>query len=211
MSLQLNTLTASIALALAPPPRKPTMSFDAIKQDALALFRAAVIGIHAQFANTLVQAGHAVSEESTASELLNSAAGAANTIGKPAAANAAPNYADFALHAFMVSMEHAAVNFAAAHLPDKYKPVMGAITAEVQAAVTGQPVSEAQVVDAVVDAAGAAVDIAEPELAPIVTLAEPIVENEAVELLHAQPISEPVVPTAEPGAPVISPFATHSA
>lgn len=159
------------------------MSFETVNQDILIAYHAAVAQIHARLANTLAQAGHPVSEENTASELINSAAAVAQTIGKPAAANVAPNYADFALGAFMDAMTQAAITFAAAHLPAEYKPVEEALSADVQAALGGAPVTAAAVVEDVTEAAGAAASIAEPELAPVVALAEPVVERAEASLL----------------------------
>ena len=183
------------------------MSLETIQQDILGAYQAAVAGIHAQFANTLAQAGHNVSEANTASELINSAVAVAQTMGKSAAANVAPNYADFALHAFMVSMERAAITFAAAHLPDKYKPVFGALSADVQDAIGGEHVSVATVVEDTTAAAGAAVEMAEPTLAPVVELAEPVVQREEATLLS----DAPPVAVADEADPAIGTGATEQA
>jgi len=192
-----------------------------VTPNTLANFHSAVAGIHAQFANTLAQAGNDVSETNSASELLNVAAAVSNTIGKPPGTEAAPNYADFALHAFMMSMQSAAIAFAAAHLPDKFKPVIGQLNATVQAALTGVPANSSaasdtaasepvEVVDATLNVAAAAVDIAHPEAAPIVAIAEPVIEDvvngalgheaqaAATEPLTATPITQPPTASVEP-------------
>ena len=158
-----------------------------VNKDILSAFQNAAAGIHAQFANTLKQAGHNVSEENTASQLLNVAATASNTVGKPAT-GIAPNYADFALQGFLTSMEQIAVQFAAAHLPDKLKPVMAELSGEIQSALGGQPVNTAGVVEDVTEAAGAVAVAVDPAAAPIVAVAEPIAKE--VEAAVLAPASE---------------------
>lgn len=168
------------------------MSLESIKLDVLGAFQAAAAGIHAQFANTLVQAGHPVSEASTASELINAAAAASNTVGKPVMTTTAPNYADFALHAFLTSMEQIAVQFAAAHLPDKYKPVMEQLDSGVQAALGGVSAHAATIAKDVTAAAAVAAEVAVPEAAPIIAAAEPVAETLESAVLHDEPKPEPI-------------------
>lgn len=176
------------------------MSLETIKEDVLAAYKAAVAGIHAQFANTLAQAGHAVNETNSSSQLINSAAAAANSLGKPAGANAAPNYADFALNAYMNSMGNAASQFAAAHLPDQYKPLIEEMDAGVLALMGLKPISKTEVVEGVTKAVETAAAIAEPAAAPVIAVAAPIIEQVETSLLQPKapaPASESE-PVAEP-------------
>lgn len=170
-----------------------------VNKDILSAFQNAAAGIHAQFANTLKQAGHNVSEENTASQLLNVAATASNTVGKPAT-GIAPNYADFALQGFLTSMEQIAVQFAAAHLPDKLKPVAAELSSELQSALGGQPVNTASAAEDVTEAAGAIAVAVDPAAAPIVAVAEPIAKDVEAAVLaptrEAEPTAAPVQPEA---------------
>lgn len=147
---------------------------DALKQDALSVLHATANALHAQLANTLAQAGHAVSEDDHVDTLVASArAAATGAASAPAASRTAPNYADAALATFTHSMTAALIQFAQQHLPAKFQGV----------AAEAAPVVE-QVADAAEDAAIAAV----PE--PVKVIVGDLVVAQA---------AEPVAYTGEPG------------
>lgn len=103
------------------------MSFlDALKDSALNVLHTTVNALHAQFANTLIQAGHDVSLDAHADTLVQVALGAAQSTGKPQGAGAAPNYADHALATFSQGMGAALSTFAHAFLPEKFQPIADA-------------------------------------------------------------------------------------
>lgn len=124
------------------------MSFlDSLKQDALAVLHATTLALHAQLANTLSQAGHAVTEEDHVDTLVSAArAAATGAANATIASNTAPNYADAALATFTHSMTAALIQFAQQHLPAKFQGVAQ------EAASIVEPI-----VDATEDAALAAV------------------------------------------------------
>ena len=106
------------------------MSFlDALKDSALNVLTTTVNALHAQFANTLIQAGHDVSTDAHVDTLMQTALSVAQSTGKPQGAGAAPNYADHALATFSQGMGQAMSVFAHAFLPAKFQPIADAAAA----------------------------------------------------------------------------------
>jgi hypothetical protein len=167
-----------------------------INPSVLANFQAAAAGIHAQFANTLAQAGLPVTEQHTASQLINAAAQASSMVGKPFNPGTAPNYADFALQGFLHTMEQLAIQFAAQHLPDRLKPVLADLSAGVQTALGGVKADAPVLAKDVTEIAAAAVSVADPAAAPIVAAAEPVAEAiESAVLGEPAPTTQPIAET----------------
>jgi len=177
------------------------MSFlDSLKQDALAVLHATANALHAQLANTLAQAGHAVTEADHVDTLVKTAqAAATGAASAPAASTIAPNYADAALARFNQSMMVALVQFAQQHLPAKFQGVAEEAATVVETAAAGAPV--AAIVDDGLKVAQAAVSVVEPSAAPIAAVVEPIVEQVIDDLAGAPSSTEPVVASNSAPAP----------
>lgn len=172
---------------------------ETVGKDLLSAFRNAAAGIHAQFANTLFQAGHSVSEANTASQLINVAMGASATAGKPVSTNTAPNYADFALTGYFRSMEQLAIQFAAAHLPDKLKPVVTEMSADIQNALgAGQPVTKAEVAEEATKIAAEVGEAVDPALSPVIEVAAGVAEQIEGDALAPKLETTAATVTAEP-------------
>lgn len=155
------------------------MSFlDSLKQDALAVFQATANALHAQLANTLSQAGHAVTEDDHVDTLVQTASAASTGAASAAqASTTAPNYADAALATFTQSLTAAAVQFAQAHLPAKFQGVASTAVQAVSGALADGTVSTGEAVQAAASVAQAAVAAVAPNAAPIV--------DEAVQAVQA--------------------------
>lgn len=149
------------------------MSFlDAFKDSALNVYHATLDALHATFANTLIQAGHAVTPTDHADVLVASALSVAAAVGKPQASSAAPNYADHALVAFNQGTTRAMLQFAANFLPAKLAPVAQAV-----AAVVADPAHAVAGLASAAEAVGvAALEAAVPGAAPFVEALSPVVD-----------------------------------
>jgi hypothetical protein len=158
------------------------MSFlDSLKQDALAVLHATANALHAQLANTLAQAGHAVSEADHVDTLVGVARAAATGAARAVAASTiAPNYADAALATFNQSMTAALIQFAQQHLPAKFQGVAEDAAQAVADVTSAQP-SIAGIADDVLKVTAAAVSVAIPDAAPIAAVVEPIAEKALTE------------------------------
>lgn len=154
------------------------MSFlDSLKQDALAVLHATANALHAQLANTLAQAGHAVTEADHVDTLVNAARAAATGAASAVAASTiAPNYADAALATFNQSMTAALIQFAQQHLPAKFQGV-AADAAQTVADATAGKSTVATLVDDGLKIADAALSAAMPSAAPIAAIVEPLAEE----------------------------------
>lgn len=162
---------------------------DSLKQDALAVLHATANALHAQLANTLAQAGHAVTEADHVDTLVKTAqAAATGAASAPAASTTAPNYADAALATFTRSMTAALIQFAQQHLPAKFQGI-AQDAVEVAADATAPKVQASAVIDDGLKVAEAAVSVAIPSAAPIAAVVEPIVE-EAVDAVLSTPAQE---------------------
>lgn len=168
---------------------------DALKQDALAVLHSTANALHAQLANTLAQAGHAVSEADHVDTIVGvaraAATGAANAV---AASTVAPNYADAALATFSQSMTAALIQFAQQHLPAKFQGVAEAATAAIADATAGKP-GAAALVDDGLKVAEVAISAEIPAAAPIAALAEPLLEEAAAALAPAPATDGPAMNT----------------
>lgn len=156
------------------------MSFlDSLKQDALAVLHATANALHAQLANTLAQAGHAVSEADHVDTLVGvaraAATGAASAV---AASTTAPNYADAALATFNQSMTAALIQFAQQHLPAKFQGVAGDAAAAIADATGSKPAVETLIDDGL-KLAQAGLSAAVPDAAPIAAIVEPLAQEVA--------------------------------
>jgi hypothetical protein len=180
------------------------MSFlDSLKQDALAVLHATANALHAQLANTLAQAGHAVSEADHVDTLVAAARAAATGAASAVqASTTAPNYADAALATFSQSMTTALVQFAQQHLPAKFQGVAADATQVVIDAAGAKPQAETLIDDGLKFAA-AAVTATVPGTSPIAMVAEPIVEEvlDAVIPRTPAPVVEAHVDEIDPRAP----------
>lgn len=166
---------------------------DALKQDALAVLHSTANALHAQLANTLAQAGHAVSEADHVDTLVSAARGAATGFASAsAAATTAPNYADAALATFSQSMTAALIQFAQQHLPAKFQGVAETAVTVVADAVASKPTT-AELVGDGLKIAEAIVSAEIPAAAPIAAVVEPLIEG-----LVAQ--EEPAAPEAPSAA-----------
>ena len=158
------------------------MSFlDTLKAGALDALHSTANALHAQLAAALMLAGHDVTPDDHIDTLTQVAAQAGNA-GKVTATGAtpgtiAPNYADFALATFSHSMTAALVQFAQAHLPEKFQPVAAQAVDTVADALADGKVTTGEALDAAVKIGAAAASAASPTGAAIVAVAEPLVES----------------------------------
>lgn len=177
------------------------MSFlDALKDSALNVLTTTVNALHAQFANTLIQAGHDVSTDAHVDTLMQTALSAAQSTGKPQGAGAAPNYADHALATFSQGMGQAMSVFAHAFLPAKFQPIADAAASVVD---TGK-VTASDIVSTVVTAAET---LAPAPIAAVVgtvaSVAESVLEGAPVDAAPSS--TEPAAaPTEVPVSPIPS-------
>jgi hypothetical protein len=191
------------------------MSFlDALKTNALNVLHATVNALHAQFAASLAQAGHDVNADTHVNDLVQTAVTAGAATGKPAG-TATPNYADHALATFSQSMTAAMLAFAQSHLPAKFQPV-GEEAAQVandvvSAAATGTHVDAAAVGDTVTKVAASAITAAVPGAAPIVAVAEPIIESLEHAFEGGRSAGEEMETVAQQAAPVVETAAATAA
>lgn len=151
---------------------------ETLRQDALGVLHTTVNALHAQLANTLAQAGHAVSEADHVDTLVGvaraAATGAASAV---VASTTAPNYADAALATFGQSMTVALVQFAQQHLPAKFQSgAAGGAAAAGDDATGSEPVG-ATTIDDGVKLARIAISAAIPEAAPIAAVVAPLAEG----------------------------------
>jgi hypothetical protein len=153
------------------------MSFlDEIKQRALDVLHATTNAIHAQFAASLMQAGHDVTPDDHVDTLVNTALTASAATGKPTG-TVAPNYADHALATFSTSMTSALMQFASTFLPAKFQPAADAAQAAVSNALADGKVTAGEAVDAALKVGAAVATAVSPAAAAAVALATPIVES----------------------------------
>jgi hypothetical protein len=167
------------------------MSFlDSLKQDALAVLHATANALHAQLANTLSQAGHAVTEADHVDTLVNTARAAATGAASAVASSTiAPNYADAALATFNQSMTAALIQFAQQHLPAKFQGV-AADAAQTVADTTAGKSTVVTLVDDGLKIAGATLSAVIPGAAPIAAIVEPLAE-EVVAAIAPSPATVP--------------------
>ena len=192
------------------------MSFlDALKQNALNVLHATVNSLHAQFAASLAQAGHDVNADTHVNDLVATAVNASSATGKPAGANATPNYADAALGTFSTSMTQAMLAFAQAHLPAKFQPAteQAAQTASdvVSTVATGGHVDVGAAAQDATKVVGAVVSAALPEAAPIVAVAEPILESIEHAFASGAKPANVAANVAQQAAPVVETAAATAA
>ena len=181
------------------------MSFlDAIKQDALATFNAVANALHAQFANTLSQAGHAVTPSDTVDTLVTTASSAAANA--PTEAHAA--VANNALATFTTGLTAAALQFAQAHLPAKFQSSASAAiqtAGNVAAAVASGSTLDAQsIATDLTRVAAGAVAAAVPGVAPIVSAVEPLVESVESALTSSAPAANVAAAVEQAAAPAVT-------
>jgi hypothetical protein len=176
------------------------MSFlDSLKQDALAVLHATANALHAQLANTLSQAGHAVTEADHVDTLVNAARAAATGAASAVASSTiAPNYADAALATFNQSMTAALIQFAQQHLPAKFQGVAADAVQVVTDATAGKS-TVATLVDDGLKVAGAVVTAVAPSAASIAAVVEPIAEKVVEELAPPKSTVTDNVPAATSG------------
>jgi len=155
------------------------MSFlDTLKLDALAVFHATANALHAQFANTLSQAGHPVTEADHVDTLVQTATNAATgAAAAPQASTVAPNYADAALATFTQGLTAAAVQFAQAHLPAKFQGVAADAVSTADAVLSDGKVTTGEAVSAAAGVAASVAAAVAPQAAPIIGAAEAVLEQ----------------------------------
>lgn len=149
------------------------MSFlDALKTDALAALHATANALHAQFARTLAQAGHDVTEDDPVEKLVQCATCAGSQTAAATTGVVAPvplNYADAALATFNQSMTAALIGFAQQHLPQKFAPVTAATIQDVSEALSDGKISKQEATNIAIGAAVGAVGAAlSPSAAAVV-------------------------------------------
>lgn len=187
------------------------MSFlDSIKQSALDLLHATSNALHAQFANSLAQAGHPVSESDHVDTLMSTAQAAGT-----ASLTTAPNYADHAVATFTSGMTAAMLNFAQHFLPTKFQ---GAAAAAAQAAAgvandvaASKPVDVASVADTITKVAAGALAVAIPGVAPIAAAAEPLIEGIEHAFEGGASVAQVATSVAASAAPTIAQVAADAA
>lgn len=143
------------------------MSFlDSLQSAALAALHTTANSLHADFATKLAQAGHDVSPDDHADKLVAAATTAVAKPGEP------PTYADHALAQFTVGMTGALLQFASAHLPDKFKP-LGAAVEQAAETLPSEP-TQGDLLDEGLKIAETVAAVAIPGAAPVLALAEAV-------------------------------------
>lgn len=187
------------------------MSFlDSIKQSALELLHATTNALHAQFANSLAQAGLNVSESDHVDTLMSTAQAASS-----ASATSAPNYADHAVATFTTGMTSAMLNFAQHFLPAQFQgAAASAATAAASVAsdvAASKPVDVASVGDTITKVAAGVLATAIPGVAPIAAAAEPLIEGIEHAFEGGASATQVATSVAESAAPTIEQVAASAA
>lgn len=186
------------------------MSFlDDVKQRALDVLHATTNAVHAQFAASLMQAGHDVTPETHADDLVSTALSVAAATGKPAG-TAAPNYADHALATFSTSMSSALMQFASVFLPTKFQPVVAAASQVVDSALSDGKVTAGEAVDAGLKVAAALATAASPTGAAIAAIVEPLVEGVADKVTAGASLADAAAPVVQAAAAAVQPAVTEA-
>lgn len=175
--------------------------FDSLKQSALDVLHATVNALHAQFAASLAQAGHPVTPDDHTDTLVQSAA---NASAKP---GSAPTYADHALATFTTGVTQAMLQFAQQHMPAKFQAATAdAVTAATSVAndvAASKPVDVSSVADTATKVAAGVLSVAVPGAAPIVALAEPLIESIEHAFEGGASAAQVATATVQTAAPVV--------
>jgi hypothetical protein len=186
------------------------MSFlDEIKQRALDVLHATTNAVHAQFAASLMQAGHDVTPDDHADVLMTSALNAAAATGKPVG-TAAPNYADHAVATFSTNMSAALMQFASAFLPAKFQPVVAGAAQAVSDATADGKVTAGEAVDAGLKIAAAAAAAVSPAAGAIAAIVEPLAESVADKVASGTSVSDAAAPVVQAAAAAVQPAVTEA-
>jgi hypothetical protein len=141
---------------------------------ALDILHSTVNALRADFAGKLRAAGHDVDADAHVDTLVASATAAAAGSGQP------PTYADAALASFSLSMTHALLQFASAHLPPQFQPIaQDAAPAIEQTALDlaeHKPIDKSDLLGTVLHVAETAASVLIPGAAPVVALAGAAIE-----------------------------------
>lgn len=175
------------------------MSFlDSIKQSALEVLHGTVNALHAQFAASLAQAGHPVTAEAHVDTLVQTAVKAGNGSGN----GVAPNYADHALATFSTSMTAALLQFAQAHLPAKFQGAAEEAASTATAAIEGKHMNLGDIAETALKIGADVAAAVVPGAAPIVAIAEPLVEAVVKSAAAGASVEQAATPVVAAVAPV---------
>lgn len=154
--------------------------FDEIKADALAMLQATANALHAQFARTLAQAGHDVTEDDPVEKLVACATCAGSVANAPATSAPvaiAPNYADAALATFNQSMTAALIGFAQQHLPEKFQATATNTIKGVSSALADGQIDGKEAANLAIGAALGAATAALPAALPAIAIAGSVITS----------------------------------